>query len=65
MFIWLKFNVIWKVSRCWALWDDIEVPENMNRCVHNNYSAESFWRSWHRGFNLWLIRYIFIPLGGS
>ena len=37
----------------------------MNRCMCNNYSFEGFWRSWHRGFNQWLIRYIFIPLGGS
>jgi D-alanyl-lipoteichoic acid acyltransferase DltB (MBOAT superfamily) len=37
----------------------------MNRCVFNNYCFEGFWRSWHRGFNQWLIRYIFIPLGGS
>lgn len=37
----------------------------MNRCIFNNYNFEGFWRSWHRGFNQWLIRYIFIPLGGS
>ncbi len=37
----------------------------MNRCVANNYSFEAFWRSWHRSFNQWLIRYLFIPLGGS
>ncbi|KAL4447020.1 hypothetical protein ABPG74_013872 [Tetrahymena malaccensis] len=65
MFIWQKFNCLWKYSRCWALWDDIEVPENMNRCVNNNYCFEGFWRSWHRGFNQWLIRYIYLPCGGS
>jgi len=31
----------------------------------NNYSTLGFWRSWHRSYNLWLIRYIYIPLGGS
>jgi len=34
-----------------ALWDDVEAPENMNRCINNNYCFEGFWRSWHRGFN--------------
>jgi D-alanyl-lipoteichoic acid acyltransferase DltB (MBOAT superfamily) len=63
VFIWLKFNVIWKISRCWALWDGIEVHENMNRCGNNNYSMIGFWRAGHRGFNQWLIRYLFIPLG--
>eukprot|EP01017_Pseudomicrothorax_dubius_P004276 TRINITY_DN10817_c0_g1_i4.p1 TRINITY_DN10817_c0_g1~~TRINITY_DN10817_c0_g1_i4.p1 ORF type:complete len:232 (+),score=39.98 TRINITY_DN10817_c0_g1_i4:152-847(+) len=64
-FIWLKFVAIWRIPRLWALLDGIESPENMNRCMANNYSFEGFWRSWHRGFNQWLIRYIFIPLGGS
>lgn len=29
----------------------------MIRCVANNYSMLSFWRGWHRSYNLWLIRY--------
>ncbi|KRX04362.1 hypothetical protein PPERSA_05623 [Pseudocohnilembus persalinus] len=65
MFIWYKFLSIWRFFRCWALLDGIETPENMNRCICNNYCFEGFWRSWHRSFNQWLIRYIFIPCGGS
>jgi len=64
-FLWFKFLVIWRFARLWALLDGVETPENMNRCVANNYSFEAFWRSWHRSFNQWLIRYLFIPLGGS
>ena len=37
----------------------------MVRCMANNYSTFGFWRSWHRSYNLWVIRYIYIPLGGS
>lgn len=37
----------------------------MIRCVANNYSTLGFWRSWHRSYNLWVVRYIYIPLGGS
>lgn len=37
----------------------------MNRCVINNYGFEGFWRMWHRGFNMWLIRYMYVPLGGN
>lgn len=37
----------------------------MNRCVFNNYSVAQFWKSWHSSFNIWIVRYIFIPLGGS
>jgi len=31
----------------------------------NNYSTFGFWRSWHRSFNLWIVRYIYVPLGGT
>jgi D-alanyl-lipoteichoic acid acyltransferase DltB (MBOAT superfamily) len=63
--IWLKFTAIWRFFRGWALLDGIEPPENMQRCVSNNYSIQSFWRAWHRSFNRWLVRYIYIPLGGG
>jgi D-alanyl-lipoteichoic acid acyltransferase DltB (MBOAT superfamily) len=35
------------------------------RCVNNNYDIEGFWRNWHSSFNRWLVRYMYIPLGGS
>jgi D-alanyl-lipoteichoic acid acyltransferase DltB (MBOAT superfamily) len=63
--IWLKFTVMWRFFRLWALCDGIESPENMGRCMSNNYCFEDFWRQWHRAFNQWLIRYLFVPLGGS
>ena len=77
VFIWLKFLTIWRLARSAALLDGIFIlfsfkiklgidsPENMNRCLFNNHCFEGFWRSWHRSFNQWLIRYIFIPCGGS
>lgn len=63
--IWLKFTAIWRFFRLWALADGVEPPENMQRCVSNNYSIQSFWRTWHRSFNRWLVRYIYVPLGGG
>ena len=64
-FLWLKFTVIWRTARIWSWLDGILTEENMNRCVYNNYCFEGFWRAWHRSFNVWLIRYIYIPLGGK
>jgi len=61
----MKFLCIWRFYRLSALLDGIEIPENMNRCMSNNYTVTGFWRGWHRSFNQWLIRYIYIPLGGS
>ncbi|EDR04007.1 uncharacterized protein LACBIDRAFT_191382 [Laccaria bicolor S238N-H82] len=65
MIVWLKLLIPWRFFRLWALMDGIDPPENMVRCMANNYSTLGFWRSWHRSYNLWVIRYIYIPLGGA
>lgn len=26
---------------------------------------QGFWRGWHASFNRWLVRYLYVPLGGS
>ena len=62
--IWLKLLIIWRFSRFFALCDGVDPPENMIRCMSNNYSTLMFWRSWHRSFNLWILRYLYVPLGG-
>ena len=61
----VQLLIPWRFFRAWALLDGIDPPENMVRCMANNYSTFGFWRSWHRSYNLWVIRYIYIPLGGS
>jgi D-alanyl-lipoteichoic acid acyltransferase DltB (MBOAT superfamily) len=63
--IWLKLLLPWRFFRLWALMDGIDPPENMVRCVSNNYSTQLFWRAWHRSYNRWLIRYLYVPLGGA
>lgn len=63
--IWLKLLIPWRFFRLWALVDGIDPPENMTRCVSNNYSAFAFWRAWHRSFNRWIVRYLYVPLGGG
>lgn len=63
--IWLKLLLPWRLFRLWSLIDGIDPPENMVRCVSNNFSTQLFWRAWHRSYNRWLVRYIYVPLGGS
>lgn len=63
--IWLKLLIPWRFFRLWALIDGIDPPENMVRCMSNNYSASAFWRGWHRSFNRWIVRYVYVPLGGG
>ncbi|RVW91469.1 putative membrane-bound O-acyltransferase C24H6.01c [Vitis vinifera] len=64
-FMWLKFFLMWRYFRLWSLICGIEAPENMPRCINNCYNLESFWKNWHASFNKWLVRYMYIPLGGS
>ncbi|KAG2073070.1 MBOAT-domain-containing protein [Suillus decipiens] len=63
--VWFKLLLPWRFFRLWSLASGIDPPENMVRCMVNNYSALGFWRSWHRSYNLWVVRYIYIPLGGT
>lgn len=63
--IWLKLLIPWRIFRFWSLLDGIDPPENMIRCMDNNYSALAFWRAWHRSYNRWVVRYIYVPLGGG
>ncbi|EPX74982.1 membrane bound O-acyltransferase [Schizosaccharomyces octosporus yFS286] len=62
---WLKLLIPWRLFRWWSLMDNIEPPENIIRCMCNNYSAVGFWRAWHRSYNKWLLRYLYIPIGGN
>ncbi|KXZ51701.1 hypothetical protein GPECTOR_11g150 [Gonium pectorale] len=41
VFMWLKFTVIWRFFRAVALADGVVPPENMTRCVCNNYDIEA------------------------
>ncbi|KAK9087548.1 hypothetical protein Syun_029942 [Stephania yunnanensis] len=54
----LVIGIFWNVG-------GVEVPENMPKCINNCYNLESFWKNWHASFNKWLVRYMYIPLGGS
>ena len=63
--IWLKLLLPWRFFRLWALLDGVDPPENMVRCMSDNYSVLAFWRGWHRSFNRWIVRYLYVPLGGS
>ena len=64
-FMWLKFTVIWRTFRLFALLEGINPPENMLRCFASNVDIEGFWKGWHASFNRWLVRYLYLPMGGA
>ncbi|KAK4542400.1 hypothetical protein LTR36_006857 [Oleoguttula mirabilis] len=63
--IWLKLLLPWRFFRLWSLLDGVDPPENMVRCISNQPSTVAFWRGHHRSYNRWVLRYIYIPMGGS
>ncbi len=63
--MWVKFLLIWRFMRLWAMMEGVLPPENMLRCMSNNFSIQQFWRGWHSSFNLWIVRYMYKPMGGS
>ncbi|GET88026.1 glycerol uptake protein, putative [Leishmania tarentolae] len=65
VFLWLKFKVIWRFFRFVALLDGFDPPEDMPRFFFNAVNIQCFWRDWHASFNLWIVRYMYIPMGGS
>ena len=64
-FIWLKFAIIWKFMRLLAWSEGIYVEENMNRIIYDIFSLEEFFRGMNRSLNRWVVRYLYIPLGGK
>lgn len=64
-FLWMKFNFLWKFFRLMAFIDGVEAPEDMNRCFADTLTIQSFWKDWHSSFNLWIVRYMYIPMGGN
>ena len=64
-FMWLKFATIWRLFRLGALADGVECPENMTRNVNESLDIQGFWKGWHASYNKWLVRYMYLPLGGS
>lgn len=63
--VWLKLSVIWRYFRLWAVFDNIFTVENTGYPQFSLYSITQVWRQWHRSFNRWCLRYLYIPLGGS
>ena len=64
-FMYTKFLVIWRFFRLWSLSDGIVVVDNMPHCINYNFTFQGFWRQWHSSLNQWIIRYLYIPLGGG
>ncbi|CAJ1327826.1 unnamed protein product, partial [Effrenium voratum] len=62
--LWLKFALLWRFFRTFALVEGLQPPENLPHCINTHLTLTGFWQSWHCSFNRWVVRYIYVPLGG-
>lgn len=63
-FFYVKYLVLFGLSSMLAILDGL-VPPKLPRCVSIMYSFTGMWRYFDEGLYRWLIRYIYVPLGGS
>lgn len=40
------------------------LPPRQGQGVISCSDSQGFWRGWHTSFNQWLVRYMYVPLGG-
>ncbi|XP_071754684.2 protein-cysteine N-palmitoyltransferase HHAT-like [Centroberyx gerrardi] len=63
-FFYVKYLVLFGLPSMLATLDEL-VPPKLPRCVSIMYSFTGMWRHFDEGLYRWLIRYIYVPLGGS
>uniref|UniRef100_A0A3B5AVZ5 Hedgehog acyltransferase n=1 Tax=Stegastes partitus TaxID=144197 RepID=A0A3B5AVZ5_9TELE len=63
-FFYVKYLVLFGLPSMLATLDKL-VPPELPRCVSIMYSFTGMWRHFDEGLYRWLIRYIYVPLGGS
>jgi D-alanyl-lipoteichoic acid acyltransferase DltB (MBOAT superfamily) len=64
-FMYSKFYMIWTFMQAWAEIDGIQTPNNVKGFFIPCYTFRDFWRSWNVSVHLWVMRYIYQPLGGT
>ncbi|XP_068183283.1 protein-cysteine N-palmitoyltransferase HHAT [Antennarius striatus] len=63
-FFFVKYLVLFGLPSTLAMLDNLS-PPNLPRCVSIMYSFTGMWRHFDEGLYRWLIRYLYVPLGGS
>lgn len=63
-FFYVKYLVLFGLPCMLATLDGL-IPPRLPRCVSIMYSFTGMWRHFDEGLYRWLIRYIYVPLGGS
>ncbi|XP_072293078.1 protein-cysteine N-palmitoyltransferase HHAT isoform X2 [Eucyclogobius newberryi] len=63
-FFYVKYLVLFGLPSMLATMDGL-IPPKLPRCVSIMHTFTGMWRHFDEGLYRWLIRYIYVPLGGS
>uniref|UniRef100_A0A8C4R3B1 Hedgehog acyltransferase n=1 Tax=Eptatretus burgeri TaxID=7764 RepID=A0A8C4R3B1_EPTBU len=63
-FFYVKYLVLFGLPSLVMCLDGLKPPP-LPRCVTLTYSFTAIWRTFDTGLHQWLVRYIYLPLGGS
>ncbi|XP_039594503.1 protein-cysteine N-palmitoyltransferase HHAT isoform X3 [Polypterus senegalus] len=64
LFFYVKYLVLYGIPSLIVRIDGLEPPE-LPRCVSTMHSFTGMWRHFDVGLHRWLLRYIYVPMGGS
>ncbi|XP_067844957.1 protein-cysteine N-palmitoyltransferase HHAT isoform X1 [Heptranchias perlo] len=64
LFFYMKYLLLYGIPSIIMCLDGIE-PPRLPRCTSSLYSFTGTWREFDVGLHRWLVRYIYVPLGGS
>nr|CAJ2471350.1 unnamed protein product [Leishmania braziliensis] len=61
----VQLDAIWRFFRVLALKDGFNPPGDKPRFLINTVNIQGLWSNWHASFNLWIVQYMYILIGGS
>ncbi|XP_039266432.2 protein-cysteine N-palmitoyltransferase HHAT-like [Styela clava] len=64
IFFYLKYVVMYGMPAHFSTSDNLDVPKGPH-CVFSKHRMTDMWKYFDKGLHLWLLRYIYIPCGGS
>lgn len=64
MFFWLKYVCMYGLTSYFSSSDNLDAP-GPPHCIFIKHRVTDMWKFFDKGLHLWLVRYIYIPLGGS
>lgn len=60
-----QFLFYWRFNRLLGFFDGVEAPEDLKTCFLGKYTIQGFWKELHRSMYLWLLQYLYLPMGGN